>query len=329
MMTALLVLTVLLGGCAVVNLIKPGQTGHRRSVYVLTALNLCFVTGFFWICYLHYSIYRHLPLEISQQTADWINYHLAALNRKSAFAMPLYDTGHIPRYTLPLWIENEKYFFWFMCYALAALVTHIRSRHVRLNAIIALLLVPQSVILVAAADPFSTPLPGFFSEIAPWFKSGMPAAGQIGLFMRLYPRLVFYYNAVYMWLHPPMLFISYACITIMFAACLVMLFDHSPTVERTAYESAKPGFILLTVGMLFGYPWALQAWGPNWWWDPKICSSIIMWAVYGAYLHSRLYLHRSGMWKLTSALGILCFATLILTVLTSYYFPGQHTFQAP
>ena len=35
---------------------------------------------------------------------------------------------------------------------------------------------------------------------------------------------------------------------------------------------------LFALGMLLGYPWALQAWGPNWWWDPKICSSLMMWA---------------------------------------------------
>ena len=150
---------------------------------------------------------------------------------------------------------------------------------------------------------------------------------RINLFMGLYPKMIFYYNAGYMWIHPPMLFLSYACITLTFVTSVFMLFYREQAVERLGYDFAKLGFLLLTIGMLLGYPWALQAWGPNWWWDPKICSSIMMWSIFSTYLHTRLYAERAGMWYFSSLLGIMCFAAMIFTFLTTIYFPGEHTSQ--
>jgi cytochrome c biogenesis factor len=150
---------------------------------------------------------------------------------------------------------------------------------------------------------------------------------RVGLFMRMYPRMVFYYNASYMWVHPPMLFLGYACITLTFATSVFMLVRRDEAIEIVGYAFAKLGFLLLTVGMLIGYPWALKAWGPNWWWDPKICSSIMMWSVFSTYLHARLYAGRKGMWYFTSVLSILCFIAMLFTLLSSLYFPGEHTLQ--
>ena len=150
---------------------------------------------------------------------------------------------------------------------------------------------------------------------------------KIGSFMKLYPKMIFYYNAEYMWLHPPMLFVSYACITIAFVTSSFMLVKRDIDIEKTGYDFAKLGYFMLTLGMLLGYPWALKAWGPNWWWDPKICSSIMMWAIYSTYLHTRLYANKPGMWYFSSALGIICFLAMIFTFLTSFFFPGEHTFQ--
>ena len=119
---------------------------------------------------------------------------------------------------------------------------------------------------------------------------------RFGLFMQLYPKMIFYYNAEYMWFHPPLLFLSYACITMTFVTSVFMLVRREPAVEIMGYDYAKLGFLMLTLGMLLGYPWALKAWGPNWWWDPKICSSIMMWAIYSTYLHTRLYANKPFMW---------------------------------
>ena len=139
--------------------------------------------------------------------------------------------------------------------------------------------------------------------------------------------MLFYYNAPYMWVHPPLLFAAYALLTVTFTACVFMFFSARREQEREAYVYAKLGYLLLTVGMLIGYPWALQAWGPNWWWDPKIAASIMMWLLYSGFLHTRLYVHRRRVWFLHAGLGILCYLSLMFTYFMSWYFPGEHTFQ--
>jgi ABC-type transport system involved in cytochrome c biogenesis permease subunit len=241
--------------------------------------------------------------------------------------MPLYDPAAPPRYKIPLWIENEKYYFWFMCYAFMALLVHLRLKNHRFRAVLHLFLSAQVAILNFLTNPFSKPLPQFFNEVGPWYGAGLSIMQKAGYFMRLYPKMIFYYNAEYMWFHPPLLFVSYACITIIFITSLFMFFKRDLLLEIMGYEYAKLGFFMLTLGMLLGYPWALKAWGPNWWWDPKICSSLVMWAVFSTYLHTRLYANKRMMWYFTSVLGVICFLAMIFTFLTSFYFPGEHTFQ--
>lgn len=328
LMWALLLLSGLVGLSGLVNFPRSTPVFQKQSSYFLIAVNFIFVAGFLWICWFHYQIYLHLPLELPDNLAVWLNRQLEAMNSRSAYALPLYDQTSPPRYMIPVWIENEKYYFWFLCYAIMVLIAHFRMQNYRLRAILHIFLAIQVAILFFYADPFNNPLPRYFAEIAPWFDGEQqPVMARFGLFMKLYPKMIFYYNAEYMWLHPPMLFWSYACITLTFVACSFMLVKRDLDIEKMGYDYAKLGYFMLTLGMLLGYPWALKAWGPNWWWDPKICSSIMMWAVFSTYLHTRLYANKKGMWYFSAFLGIVCFLAMIFTFLTSFYFPGEHTFQ--
>jgi ABC-type transport system involved in cytochrome c biogenesis permease subunit len=129
-------------------------------------------------------------------------------------------------------------------------------------------------------------------------------------------------------MHPPMLFISYASLVITAAACVFMLRKREKVYDDIAYRYAKIGYILLTTGMLIGYPWAIEAWKDSaWWWDPKISGSIMMWVLYSAYLHARIYSGR--MWSATACLGIICFASLVFTYLLTYIVPGIHSVVQP
>jgi hypothetical protein len=326
-MQVLFGLSCLAGLLGVCNVFGKRPLLEKQTFLILLAVNVVFIVGFLGICRLHYSIYQHLPLVLSGDLAAWLNTQLSAMNDKASYGMPLYDPAHPPRYMIPVWIENEKYYFWFMCYSILALSVWKRPVGHRLRGMLLVFLTLQVTILYFAADPFHSPLPRFFTEIAPWFAGQMEPMNRLGLFMKLYPRMIFYYNASYMWLHPPMLFLSYACVTVTFIASVFMLVKRDPAIEKMGYDCAKLGYFLLTLGMLLGYPWALQAWGPNWWWDPKICASIMMWAIYSTYLHTRLYANKPSMWYFTSALGIVCFLAMIFTFITTFYFPGEHTFQ--
>ena len=326
-MITLLGVTILVGTSGAVNLFRPMELTQKVTGYLFVLLGVIFLVGFGWICWFHYQVYLSLPLELHPNLAEYLNRQLLVMNKGAEYGLPLYDPNAPPRYMLPLWLENEKYYFWFMCYALMALIGHYRLKHIRVRAVLHLLMLSQVAILFWVANPFMQPLPKFFEAVSPWFTQQLHPGQRFGLFMQLYPKMVFYYNAEYMWFHPPMLFLSYACITMTFVTSTFMLIRRELEIETMGYDFAKLGFFMLTLGMLLGYPWALKAWGPNWWWDPKICSSIMMWAIYSTYLHTRLYANKPAMWYFSSVLGILCFAAMIFTFLASFFFPGEHTFQ--
>lgn len=323
----LVIFSSILGVIALFNLFRSHSVFQRTTLCILLVLNILFVSGFLMICWLHYQIHDHLALELPANLAVWLNKRLQAINLHAAYAFPLYDPGNPPRYTIPVWIENEKYYFWFLCYSIMAFIAHWKPCHDRFRAVLQIFLVVQIAILFSFVDPFNSPLSRFFTEISPWFEAKPSVIEQVDLFMRLYPKMIFYYNAHYMWFHPPLLFLAYASITLTFTASVFMLFDRDMSIEALGYDFAKFGYLMLTFGMLLGYPWALQAWGPNWWWDPKICSSIMMWLLFSTYLHARLYVKKTSMWYFSSFLGILCFLAMIFTFITSFYFPGEHTFQ--
>lgn len=322
----LLGVTFLVGVSGTVNLFRPVPATQKMTGYLFVLLTVIFLAGFGWICWFHYQVYLFLPLELPQNIAEYLNRQLEMMNQGAEYGLPLYNKNSPPRYMLPLWLENEKYYFWFMCYALMALIGHYRLAHVRLRAVLHILMALQVALLFWVVNPFVDPLPKFFAAIEPWFTMNLPIGQRFGLFMQLYPKMIFYYNAEYMWFHPPMLFLSYACITMTFVTSVFMLVRRELAIEIMGYDYAKLGFFMLTLGMLLGYPWALKAWGPNWWWDPKICSSIMMWAIYSTYLHTRLYANKPFMWYFSSILGIACFLAMIFTFVSSFFFPGEHTF---
>ena len=327
LLAVILLLTAVVAFSGCVNLFSRKPVWQNLTTVMFITINFLFIGGFLWMCWFHWHIYMNLPLELPDSLMVWVNRQLGNMNSNSAYALPLYDPANPPRYKIPLWIENEKYYFWFMCYAIMALFVHLRLQNHRFKALLHLFLAVHVTILYFWVNPFLKPLAQFFNEIGPWYVAGQSIMHKAGYFMRLYPKMIFYYNAEYMWFHPPLLFISYGSITIVFIASVFMLIKRDLLIEKIGYEYAKLGFFMLTLGMLLGYPWALKAWGPNWWWDPKICSSLMMWAVFSTYLHTRLYANKKSMWYFTSILGIICFLAMIFTFLTSFYFPGEHTFQ--
>ncbi len=321
----LLLLAVILGSMSFYLIVSPSRTVERNTFWVMCFLTLGLMFGFSLICWLNFEIYRNFSLKIPNNFVGMINYWIKQMSIHSKMSIPPYDPLHPPRYKLPPWLEEERYCFWFLSFGIMALIAWWRTKSAVIRRILEVLYCDQVLILTLVFTTFIKPLPNFVAEIKPWVTASIPMA-KVELFIKLYPRLVFYYNAPYMWGHPPLLFISYAALTVFFAACVSMLVKNDTESEYIAYSYAKPAYLCLTVGMLLGLPWALEAWGPNWWWDPKIASSIMMWVVFSTYLHARLYLSRKGMWKFVAWLGILCFIAMIFTYLASYLFPGEHSF---
>ena len=234
-------------------------------------------------------------------------------------------TGHV---AAPPWIESEKLYIWALIVAIMGLFMR-RHREDLLGGVLLLggLLAIGGALL---GQPLTNPLPNLLAQYVGYLKA-MDAGGQAadGAFQGMEGARQYYYNAWFMWVHPPLLFFSYGAFAISFLATVQMIRARHSAWETTAYRWARLGYLSLTAGMLFGLPWALMSWqGESWWWSGKINMSIMMWMLYTAYLHARLYLRTRGMWKMVAALALMSFVILVLTYIATYLVPGAHSYAA-
>jgi len=229
-------------------------------------------------------------------------------------------------FAVPLWIESEKLYV--LALLLAAVAVAARRHGDELRPLLAGAAAVLAAAALAIGKPFTAPLPDFLAEyqgyLAAWASGDAAVAARA--FAGIEGSRRFYYNAWYMWVHPPLLFASYAAFAASFAATVLMAVKKRSSYEQTAYRWARLGYLPLTAGMVVGMPWAIIAWrGESWWWSGKVNMSLMMWVLYTAYLHARLYLRRPGMWKAVAALSVIAFVALVLTYLTTYLVPGVHS----
>lgn len=253
----------------------------------------------------------------------WFHWRLYAL---CAVTSP--DTGAVTgNVAVPLWIESEKLYVWALIVAVMGVL--MRRHRDELLPGVALIVALLAAGAVLWGRPFTEPLPQFLGQYLGYLQalaSGVPQAIQ-GAYQGMEGSRQYYYNTWFMWVHPPLLFLSYGAFAISFVATVQMVRTRFSGFETTAYRWARLGFLPLTAGMLLGFPWAILAWrGESWWWSGKVNMSIMMWFLYTAYLHARLYLRRRGMWKWVAALAILSFVVLVLTYLATYVIPGAHSY---
>jgi cytochrome c biogenesis factor len=229
-------------------------------------------------------------------------------------------------FAVPLWIESEKLYVWALLLVVIALVLRRHADELR-----PMLAVGAAILAVGAivwGRPFAQPLPDFFGQyfgyLSAWASGDINAA--FSAFQGAEGSRQYFYNTWYMWIHPPLLFLSYGAFVASFASTILMIARRRSSYEQTAYRWARLGYLPLTLGMLLGFPWAILAWqGDAWWWSGKVNMSIMMWLLYTAYLHGRLYLRRRGMWRVVAALAVLSFVALVLTYITTYVVPGAHS----
>jgi cytochrome c biogenesis factor len=314
------IFSLTLGIIAIYHMVSNDNRALRLASKLREIDTALLVIGFIIIAWFHLRIYQTIELVYPPELA---NYMASTMGTSATFL----------RFAVPLWIENEKLYFWTLCLSIFLAVTNFHYDFIKTK-ITALFSSAMNIMLAAfgiltyyTSNPFREPLPGLHSEITGWYQAASLGDTNVlyGVLYQLYFRIIYYYNSEYMWTHPPMLFIAYASLVVTFVGCSFMLFRREKIFDRISYNHAKVGYLLLTVGMLIGYPWAVVAWeGKDWWWDPKINGSIMMWVLYSAYLHTRIYLKRHNMWRATAILGIICFMSLVFTYLLTYIAPGIH-----
>lgn len=229
-------------------------------------------------------------------------------------------------FAVPLWIESEKLYVWALVLAVIALLA--RRKGDELRPLLGVAAAGLAIGALVWGRPFADPLPDFLGGYRAYL--GAWIAGDTGTAMGLAQGLAasrqYYYNTWYMWAHPPLLFLSYGAFVASFFGSILMIVRRRSSYEQVAYRWARLGYLPLTLGMVVGIPWAIIAWqGESWWWSGKVNMSIMMWLLYTAYLHARLYLRRPGMWRVVAALAVLSFVALVLTYVTTYVIPGAHS----
>ncbi len=136
-------------------------------------------------------------------------------------------------------------------------------------------------------------------------------------------------------LHPPMLFIGYAGLTVPFAYGVAALVVNDPSKRWVdlCQRIALFAFIFLTIGIGLGAVWAyvVLGWGGYWGWDPVENASLLSWLTSVAMLHSfNTYRRRLMMrgWALLSATLSFVFVVMGTFITRSGLVQSVHAFSS-
>lgn len=89
--------------------------------------------------------------------------------------------------------------------------------------------------------------------------------------------------------HVPCWWVTYGGFFTVAIAGGVYLWTGSRPADRLALASAEVGVLFCTLGLITGPLWARPIWGVWWTWDPRLTMSVILWAIYIAYLMLRTF----------------------------------------
>ena len=123
---------------------------------------------------------------------------------------------------------------------------------------------------------------------------------------------------LWMTIHPPLLFVGYAFVTIPFAASMANLISDDRRWSRISLQWSRVAWLFLTLGIGIGAIWAYVelAFGGYWAWDPVEVGSFIPWFTLTAFLHAQLMNKRKGEYNII--VSILGMATFVLVIFATY-----------
>lgn len=136
----------------------------------------------------------------------------------------------------------------------------------------------------------------------------------------------------WMIVHPPLVFIGYAAVTIPFASAIVYLLTRDDGWEELSRQWARFAWLFLGLGIAVGGVWAylVLGWGGFWAWDPVETASFVPWLTLTGFLHAAA-LHRKNKTTFSIAAPMLAVVSFILVlyaaiVVRSGLFNSVHAF---
>jgi cytochrome c-type biogenesis protein CcmF len=218
--------------------------------------------------------------------------------------------------------QQGTYLLWvwviFLLSARLALTTRHATSLSRRTQIITLIIGIYFIVITLVQTPFKS-----IYEIADVPFGFVPADGN-GLNILLIN--------FWMTVHPPLMFIGYAAMTIPFAAAIVYLLKKDDGWEELCRQWARFTWLFLGMGIALGGVWAylVLGWGGFWSWDPVETASFIPWLTLTGFLHAAA-LHRKNRTTFSIAAPILAVVSFILVlyaaiVVRSGLFNSVHAF---
>lgn len=174
-----------------------------------------------------------------------------------------------------------------------------RDFEARTGAVLLAVIAGFGLFILATSNPFLRLLP----EVPPEGRDLNPVLQDIGMI-----------------LHPPVLFLGYAGLAVMFAVMAALLAEGAWRREAVSRVTrvAVGAWIFLTGGNMLGSWWAYTelGWGGWWFWDPVENASFIPWLTTTALLHALLQAKATGQLKrLSIFLALFGFALCLLGTL--------------
>jgi cytochrome c-type biogenesis protein CcmF len=201
--------------------------------------------------------------------------------------------------------QPGTYLLWVWVIFLSAAWLAVTTKHstplARRMQIITLVIGIYFIVLTLIQTPFKSiyDLPGVTAGFIPSEGNGLNAL------------LVNFWMIV----HPPLMFIGYATMTIPFAAAIVYLLTKEEGWEELARQWARFTWLFLGMGIAVGGVWAylVLGWGGFWAWDPVETASFIPWLTLTGFLHSAA-LHRKNKNTFAIAAPMLAAVSFILVI---------------
>lgn len=105
----------------------------------------------------------------------------------------------------------------------------------------------------------------------------VPTEARMGVVQRIF------------YIHVPCAWAAYLCFFTVAGASAVYLWNRSERADRLAVAAAEVGVLFCTLLLVTGPIWARPIWGVWWTWDPRLTMTVILWAIYLAYVMLRAF----------------------------------------
>ena len=126
----------------------------------------------------------------------------------------------------------------------------------------------------------------------------------------------------YMIVHPPIVFISYGMIVMLYASGMANLITREKSWNETIKRWGRSSWIGMSLALIIGGYWAYMTlgWGGYWAWDPVETAGLLPWLSMTTLLHTSIMSRRKNDYKLLGP--VLAMLTFVLVLLESFVTRG-------